>query len=424
MFEDLFAASRSTQRGLFQMAPTPGQRQQRPRLGEFRKNTRQRFAPVGTISLLSSGGLGFSSSGTILLPQVGLLSGVLLWVDAQINDSNAAPNEAAATFGPFNLLKRVQVVTNLGTASIVDCSGYGLYVVNRGMTRDAIFSALNQAADYTGGPAITNDPMFQYPVSGYAQNVPRNVRFVLYVPIAANWQRNFGMGLINLQAPEIRVNVNVVTGGPADLYAGSTIGTNGTISGGSGVNVGYFYYEVPPPSRRVALPPLIVHRLLEDRAPFAATGDQFAGPTQVIPRQGKLLRLFHTISANGAMLTGSGPAGAANNASVVGVDAMRIVYNFTDTVYNFNPPIYKRIQDRLQYGHFALPAGSYAYEFWGADANPGMGDFRDVIDTEAISTIQSILTVDSGVTLGTGNNFIDTVREIVQGFSVQAAGGQ
>jgi hypothetical protein len=43
-----------------------------------------------------------------------------------------------------------------------------------------------------------------------------------------------------------------------------------------------------------------------------------------------------------------------------------------------------------------------------------MGDLRDAIDTEAVTTIESTVTINSGANLGANNNFLDTIRRIIQ----------
>lgn len=389
------------------MVPTqsgrPATAQQQQQRKPFRYNTRQRFrSTIGTAIPITFGG-----QGSVLLPQIGELTRIFLFVGAAVTDPAAAPAVSAATFGPWNLLKRVQVISNQGSSNIFDCSGYGAYQLAK--SRELY---LDYKTALTG---VTNDPLYQYPTT-FAQNVAKNVSFVLVIPVSANYGKNFGLGAINLQAPEVRVNVQIQFGSAADLYS-----TTDAITIAGNVQVAYEFFEIPPASRNVALPPLIAHRCLEDRFGFANTGDI----TYQIPRGGKLLRTISTISANGAILTGGGTAYQGTSGATApsaGLDRFVLKLNTTDEVYQ-RDYIWNRVIDRQYLGPQELDAGSYLLELWGAEGEPAVGDFRDQLDTEAITTIQAIYSINSGVALGSGNNFIDIVREIWQPLAPSAAGG-
>jgi hypothetical protein len=236
----------------------------------------------------------------------------------------------------------------------------------------------------------------------------------LWIPIAANFGPQFHIGLLNLQAPEIRFTLQLTfTPNPAaaaslaDVYV-----TAHTQTIGGNVFVYYRYYEVPNPAK-VTLPPRILHRLLEDRTPVLAVGDN----TYLVPRQGLALQIIHNFVINGVV-----------DPTATNITGRRLVFNKTDTAYR-QDYIVDRINNRLFYGLTPgapavangaytndLRAGAYIWDFFIANLSPSSGDLRDVIDTEALSTLESILTVNSAATLGSNNNFIDTVRRITQNY--------
>jgi hypothetical protein len=190
--------------------------------------------------------------------------------------------------------------------------------------------------------------------------------------------------------------LTVTFGLQADVYTSSD-----TLTLAGNVNVYYQYYEVPNPDQ-VQLPPRVLHRLLEDRTAIVATGDT----TYLVPRQGVLLQCIHNLILNGTI--------SKNSTDLTG---RRLVFNKTDTPYNMDY-IMDRILNRFRYGFSGadndLPAGAYIWDFFDADQQPTRGDLRDAVDTEALATLESILTIASGATLGSGNNFVDTIRRITQ----------
>jgi hypothetical protein len=260
----------------------------------------------------------------------------------------------------------------------------------------------NQAVDFKfANTDQTTDNFYQYP-STLVQNVAKVINFVVMIPVNANDGPQFAVGLINLQAPELRFNLNLTFGLSADIFPGSTTSATQTLSGT--VTCYYQYYEVPDPDE-VALPARVMHRLLEDRTPILATGDT----TYLVPRQGVALQIMHNVILNG-VIDKSSPLGG-------NVSGRRLVFNKTDTAYNVDP-IVDRILSRLRYGLSAtgidIPSGMYIWDLWDGDMSPSAGDLRDAIDTEALSTLESIITIATGATLGSNNNFIDTVRRVMQ----------
>jgi hypothetical protein len=368
-------------------------------LAAFRPNTRQRVATIGSVPAANA------TQQQITFPQVGLAESIFLFANTTITDTTGGAI-TLSTFGPFNLIKRVTGITNLGTATIFDMSGYGCSLVDNVMMPAVTTRAAN--GDVASGTA---DPVYQVPLTTTA-STPTALTFILWIPIAANWGPQFHIGLLNLQAPEIRFTLQLtftpnpagVATGLADVYV-----TAHTQTIGGNVFVYYRYYEVPNPAK-VQLPPRILHRLLEDRTPVLAVGDN----TYLVPRQGLALQIIHNFIINGAI-----------DQTATNVTGRRLVFNKTDTAYR-QDYIVDRINNRFFYGMTPalgsssvvndLAAGAYVWDFFIANLAPSSGDLRDVIDTEALSTLESIITVSSGAVLGSNNNFIDTIRRVTQNY--------
>jgi hypothetical protein len=333
----------------------------------YRLNTRQRFQRVG------GGSLAMGERLQVELPRVGFLAGVLVTVEGGVTLSGGA----MSNLGPYNLLQRIQLEANVGAAMIYDTSGYGNLLVQSQSAR-----AFRGDSDSAGVATDGAVELSQF-VTGAG-----GVKLHYFIPVAVNDGAQFSVGQINLQAPEVRVTVNMqVANAIADVHSGAT---DPVLT----YQVSYLYYEVPSP-REVKWPPLILHRTLEDTTPITQTGDV----VYTVPRQGTLLSLAHVVALNGAR----------NTADVVD---LRLRINKTDDVYRV-PAVQHAWWYAQRYSR--LPrVGQFLWDFFHADDDPNRGDMRDAIDSESISTLESIVGVASGATLGSGNNFLRTIRRIVQ----------
>jgi hypothetical protein len=366
------------------MAPSvagSGQANGSQQLEPLRPNTRQRMQklPAQTAA--------FSTSQTFTLPQVGLLARLFLYANLTISDAAGSPSVTVVAQGPYSILKRITGSTNLGTATVFDISGYGCYQLNKITDTDIETKSVNAT--------VTTDTFYSYPTT-YVQTTTKPIQFVLLIPISANDGPQFDVGLINLQASEIRFSIQLTFGATADLYT-----TSDTLTLAGSVSPYYEYYEVPNP-QLVELPARIMHRLVEERITYAAAGDV----TYTVPRQGILLQLIQTFWVP------SGSVGIVD-ALTTNVSGRRLVFNKTDTPYNLDY-IVDRILNRFRYGHLELPAGTYVWDFFCSDQQPSRGDLRDAIDTESLSTLEAIITTATGVTITAGANFVDNLRRITQ----------
>jgi hypothetical protein len=341
------------------MISTQAKKAAPPQRVPFRYGTRQRFAPVGSVAFAAGGRF------SIELPRVGFLSALLLRLAGTMTLSGAG---ALATRGPFDLLNRLTLRVNIGAATIYDTSGYGNYIVQRMLTHgfDPVTSG---DADIYAAPVASGANTWQLDY---------------WIPVGENYGRQFDLGLINLQAPEIQVNVDGLFGTGADIVTNFTsfVGT---------LNVGYLYYEVPDPSQ-VQYPPLVFHRIIESRQTVAAIGDQIF----TAPREGMLMRLAHILQLNDAR----------SNA----VSRIEARFNKTDQVYRYDRAELKYLQ-QFFYGT-PLPVGVYVHDWWAAEGYPGEGDNRDMVSSEELSTLESIVTTTAGPA-GT-LNALDSIREFAQ----------
>jgi hypothetical protein len=307
------------------------------------------------------------------LPRVGLLSRILIQFRGTVTLSGAG---ALADLGPWNLLTRIKVNTNIGAASIIDASGYGAYLMQKWIERGYL-------ADNAGvGSTTPNANIFAAPVAMGANT------WVLswILPISANTGINFETGLINLQAPEITVTVEPTFGAlldPATLVTATT----------GNLHVYYEYYEIPDP-RRFTLPALTLVRSIEEQQAVAVVGDN----VYTVPRMGTLLQLIHRCTFNGTRSDGW--------------DSSTIKFNKTDAVYQDEMQALK-VFERI---HYASPPilGTIYRDFWEGWADVSRGDTRDAIDSEQLTTLESIVTVSAGTTLGASNNFLASIRRIMQ----------
>jgi hypothetical protein len=339
-----------------------------PKLFPFRMGTRQRRAKVGTIAYATA-----SAGNPLPLPRVGLLSAIILQFRGTVTLSGAG---ALADLGPWNLLSRIKVNSNIGSASIVDVTGYGAYLMQKWVARGWL-------PDNAGvGSTTVNADIHAAPVAMGANT------WVLtwVIPISANRGVNFETGLINLQAPEVTVTVEPTFGAlldPATLVTATT----------GNLHVFYEYYEIPDP-RKFTLPPLTLVRCLEEQQAVGATGDNI----YTVPRMGTVLQLIHRTNLNGVRSDS--------------IDSHSIKFNKTDTVYA-DERQELRVFERFMYASPPIVGATYR-DFWNAYDDVSQGDTRDAIDSEQLTTLESIVTVSSGAGLGANNNFLASIRRILQ----------
>lgn len=337
----------------------------------FRYNTRQREKLLSNALPLT----GLAAEGKVTLPRVGLGNGLLFTLNATVNLS--APG-AFATLGPWSIVDRFRVDLNLGNMNLVDTSGYGMYLVDQRLARGF---APDGSGDWT--PTAT---MFS---AGVASG-NNTWKLQWFIPLSANLGSEFDTGLIVLQAPEVQVDFSVrLNSSGANFVTNFNTLTNVTF------DLDMLYFEVPDPNF-VQLPPGQVVRTVEISKPFSATGLV----DYTIERQGQLMQLISYILANGARTDG--------------IDFMQFIANINDTIYQFKPDKLRFLES--MYYSSPLQTGNFGLDLWHARESPSSGDDRDIVDTEVLTTLQWQAIISSGTTLGSGNNFFNTVRRILVNF--------
>lgn len=351
---------------------------QQQQLRPFRTGTRQRRAFVNSVAWAAG-----TTLPSVELPRVGLLSRLVIQLRGILTLAGVG---VGTDLFPWAITARHRVNVNIGSASIVDVSGYGAEMAQPWIEELGWKPEMTGIFQGTGAgsPPAPNADIHVAPVAMGANTWV----ITTVLPISANSGREFELGLINLQAPEVRCTVDITAGAGADFT------TNFTSFVGS-----YFvyeeYYEIPDP-RAFMLPPLALVRLLEEQQAIVGTGDAI----YTVPRQGVLFQLAHRVTLNGARIDSPG------------WDEASIRFNKTDTVYR-EARQWKRIQERMMYG--MLPTtGVFYHDFWHAASDVSTGDSRDQIDSEELSTLESVVSINSGATLGSNNNFLAAVRRIAQ----------
>lgn len=322
----------------------------------FRYGSRKRIQRVGSIPYQAG-----QAAPPMELPRVGFLAGILLTFNG------TAPGATGTTArGPWSLISRLRLNLNLGAVSIYDTTGYGAYLLS-----------LVNGGDFTR-------------VKEYSATAS-NVSFSLYIPVSVNLADAFSTGLILLQDPQVRATLEVFWGQPTDAFAGA--GASGTL------DVHYVYWEVPDLSR-VSAPPLVLHRVVEDVQPISQTGDN----AYVVPRQGTLLQLVHVLELNGALSDAWDRYRLVLNRVDTLVDFTKAAAYLLDVVDGFRPMANTAI----------LPTGTVLLDLYRAMGLTNTGDLRDALDIEAVTTVESIVTVSPSATLGANNNFLRSIRRILQ----------
>lgn len=334
----------------------------------FAAGTRLRRQYIGAVPFA------VGAKGTSLpIPKVGMLSRIVVILDGLGTFSGAG---ALADSGPWNIFNRVQLNTNIGSAAVIDVSGYGAY------TMQPHYRIGNAPGKAGAGSTTISATNYVAPVVG--AGVP--IRIPLGFNVAVNQGQNFTDGLINLQAPEVTVSCDITWGAFTDY------GTTLTAITGNAY-VYYEYFEIPNP-RDFEMPRLALHRTLEESLPVGQTGANIV----TLPRMGTLLSLDNIIRLNGLRSDSW--------------DSFAVRFNKTDSVYQVDQR-WQRMDERYWFG-CEPDVGVIRQDFFHAQEILNAGTSRDSIDTEQLTTLEQIVNISSGAGLGVGNNTIASVRRIVQ----------
>lgn len=345
--------------------------EEKPRI-PFRMGSRQRFQSVAVVPFTAVG----DPFTTQPFPRVGFMSRIVVQFRGTLT---VAAGAALADRGPWNLIKRFRGLVNIGTAQMIDLSGFSAFLVSSSLEAGG-------RIDLPAVGGLTADPdLYSFPLATGANAVV--LTWVL--PIAANDNEQFSLGLVNLQAPQLQFTLEGFFGAAGDILADATKFTSMT----GNLYVSYEYYDVPDP-RVVELPIPFAVRTLEEEQPINGVGLQ----TYTIPRQGLLTQLWHMVTLN-----------AARSDSI---DRFEFVVNNTDFIYKYGRQEQKV---RTRYNNLTRwPTGVYLHDFWAAQSGVSNGDTRDSIDTEANALTESRIYISDSATLGANNNRLTSIRRIWQ----------
>lgn len=360
----------------------------------FRFGTVRRRINIGTFTMTPG-----TQLPAVVIPQVGMLSRVLFDVEGTYTGANA-PLVVANLDGFDALFSRAQIVLNNGSAYICDLSGIGVNVLNQSISDSLPIKR--------GTPAgVGNVNTTQLPLAIGASTFS----YKGFLPVNANQRRQFEMGLLNLQAPELRATINLTFNPLSTIF---TVAANATLFAAT-INLSYEYFEIPDLSK-YKMPPLTLVRSIEEApASIAATGLQVFQ----IPRLGTMID-YHSVLVLNLLY-----------ASVLtNLTEFAVRYNKTNVQYDVFMGDWETYEAEL-YGDGAgsAPTPSAAtptpqtfmnpnaitFNLWSASSErTNGGDFRDAIDTEENTTTEILITVKTGTALNAGKDNLFHVRRVVQ----------
>lgn len=345
------------------------------RAAAFNAATRQKFAMVPGVAYAAG------APQNIILPKVGLLARVFLRFSGTLTVTVGAGSAAAAPRSPWAIAQRIRLMAN-SSLPLIDLTGFGAYIANL-MTDWA--GVMSRPGSYARALTITDAPQYEPPaiaeVSRFGvANGANAVDITIELPIKLT--ELDPIGLIVAQNPQTTLTLEITSGQVADLVTLAG-GATATLTGNWAAAVEYF----EAPANENAMPDAtFVHVWQEQRIPISATGevpvDLLTGDTY--------LRIAHMVQINGAL----------NRADV---DRISLVQNQSDTPYSVDRWLALSRQRRI-YGK-DLPEGVFVHDFFVPETT------RDMLNSSLYSSLRSVIGVRSGATLGTGNNFIDTVVE-------------
>lgn len=367
-----------------------------PQLLPFRYGTVRRRINIGNF-VMSPG----TQLPAVVIPQVGMLSRVLFNISGTYTVATA-PLVVFSTDGFDSFIAKAQIQLNNGSANVVDCSGVGLNQFNQNIN-----TALPIKKGTPAGVGNVNGT--QLPLALGASTFT----YKGFMPVNANNRRQFEMGLINLQAPETRVNV-LLSFNPLSQIV--TVPANMTLFSAT-VNLSYEYFEIPDLSR-FQLPPLTLVRSIEEAPiPIVATGLQL----YQFPRLGTMIE-YHAVLQLARLYA---PV-------ITNFTEFAIRYNKTDQQYDVFMPDWETYEAEL-YGigidvtqaptataatptsRWQQSRNSLTFNLWAAgDADINGGDFRDAIDTEENTTTEAMVFISAGTVLTAGQDNLYHVRRVVQ----------
>lgn len=331
----------------------------------FRYGTRRRVQFVGSYPITPGAPIP-----TITFPQVGFASRIFGKIEGTITQTAGAA--VLSPLGYAALVSRVRASLNQGSAALVDATLAGI-----------------ELANFWYAPSV-----------GRVQNVYANgaganqVQYGFMIPLNANDRTLLEIGLVNLQAEQVRMTLDMSFAALTEFLLSGGPPTASALT----LYVYYEYWDAPDPSRYL-LPPASIVRILEEQQPIAAVGDL----SYVIPRLGTLTQMseYFILGATAATRVMANLQGPTPQ-----ISKFRMRANRTDEWLNYDArvaEIEEAMFNNANQGTNAAPAGSFnrpgvrTWDFFHSGLQTRNFGDRDLIDTEKITTLESVATIDPSV---------------------------
>lgn len=313
------------------------------------------------------------------MPQTGFGARLIMRVVATVTLGAGTP--ALADRGPWSLINRWRFYSNQG-GDIDSMSGWGAYqsMLTRRFYRfiDAVMTSRTYATN-----------IYSAPITAASANA-----WVLLweLPFAINERDDTGVLLFQNEEATFTLE-GAIAGAGTDVLTSAVTTAVAAVTGTPVLE----YYTVPQDEALWPTDLRLIYQLMEERQNILAVGDT----PYVIPRGSVLRKLIATISLN-----------AVRNSTIADITQFNLLYNANEVPYRNIPSWYVQYLQRVQYGN-DLPLGLWGMDWTDSNGWIGLGDFRDLIATSAVSDLQWIFTVGSGATLGANNNYADVLRDLL-----------
>jgi len=345
------------------------------RAAAFNAATRQKFVMVPGVAYTAG------APQQIILPRVGLLARVFLHFAGTLTVTVGAGSATAAARSPWNIANRIRLMAN-SSLPLVDLSGFGAYVANL-LTDTA--GVQSRPGSYARAFTATDQPQYEPPaIAEVARfgvaNGANSVDFTIELPIKLT--ELDPIGLIIAQNPQTTLTVEITSGQVADLVTLAG-GATATLTGDWSAAVEYFEAPADPAAMPDAT---FVHVWQEQRVPISNTGEV---PVTLLTGD-TYLRVAHILQLDGTL----------NRADL---ERISLVQNQADTPYSVDRWL-ALFRQRKIYGK-DLPEGVFVHDFFVPETT------RDMVNSALYSDLRAVLAIANGATLGTGNNYVDTIVE-------------
>lgn len=340
----------------------------------FNESTRQNLRTLNT-SAFSSGNVS-----TVPLPQVGILARLHVHVTGVMTVTLGAGTAVLSSKGPWALIRKLRYQIGNGV-ELVNISGHGLYV-------EELFSRLGYEPEDGQIGSASAAEVYNAPVVAGANNW----EFGFTVPITINERDMIGYVLLQAQGTQTQLVLEWNTAGGAtfDFPVVLASGATATFVGTAEIAMESF----SAPANTADFPPLDrLYQTLEFSQPIASVGEQ----TVKLLEENIYTRIIHIVEVNGAL-------------SSTAVERMMFRYNMTDVPKDISRKMAQQLTRRNWTKDF--PVGVFYHDFFD-QGYPNFGGDRDLVEAQGLAELESLLTIASGTTLGSGNNNIRTITQSI-----------